>query len=205
MSKIKYLIIFSFVFLGGCFAPYERFDEYERYKANILSLMNKENQKNVRFARACEYRAIGFQYYQNCTFAFAILNQEQANVEALESCKKGGFRNQCVLYNNENWETLYQKQIVEKKIDSYIQQCEYIGFKRNTEKMSDCVLKISQTEQKIVANLNSNSSGGNDNTLANLFILQESLKVLNTPTQQPNRNIRCNFNKVGGIGSVNCF
>ena len=38
-----------------------------------------------------------------------------------------------------------------------------------------------------------------------LFILQESLKVLKPPTQQPNKNIRCNFNKVGGIGSVNCF
>ena len=200
MNKIKYLTIFSFVFLGGCFAPYERVDEYERYKANILSLMNKENQKNVRFARACEYRAIGYQYYQNCTFAFAILNQEQANVEALESCKKGGFRNQCVLYNNENWETLYQKQIVEKKIDSYIQQCEYIGFKRNTEKMSDCVLKISQTEKQIV-NTQSNNSG---DTLANLIILQESLKLLQPPAN-PRRNVQCTYNTVGGILGVNCF
>jgi len=201
MSKIKYLIIFSFVFLGGCFAPYERVDEYERYKANILSLMNKENQKNVRFARACEFREIGFQYYQNCIFAFAYLNQEQANVEALEKCKKRGFRNQCVLYNNENWETLYQKQIVEKKIDNYIQQCEYIGFKRNTEKMSDCVLKISQTEKQIVNTQSNNSSG---DTLANLIILQESLKLLQPPAN-PKRNVQCTYNTVGGILGVNCF
>jgi len=201
MNKIKYLTIFSFLFLVGCFAPYERVDKYERYKANILSFMNKENQKNVRFARACEYRAIGYQYYENCTFASAILNQEQANVEALESCKKRGFRNQCVLYNNENWETLYQKQIVEKKIDSYIQQCEYIGFKRNTEKMSDCVLKISQTEKQIVNTQSNNSSG---DTLANLIILQESLKLLQPPTN-PRRNVQCTYNTVGGILGVNCF
>ena len=71
--------------------------------------------------------------------------------------------------------------------------------------MGECVLRISQAEQTIVTNSNSNRSGGNDNSLAELFILQESLKVLKPPTQQPNKNIRCNFNKVGGIGSVNCF
>ena len=38
MSKIKYLIIFSFVFLGGCFAPYERVDEYED---NIETFINE--------------------------------------------------------------------------------------------------------------------------------------------------------------------
>ena len=65
--------------------------------------------------------------------------------------------------------------------------------------MGECVLKISQTETKIV-----NNPGGSDNTLANLIILQESLKVLNPPVQ-PNRNIKCIFNKVGGIGGVNCF
>jgi hypothetical protein len=66
--------------------------------------------------------------------------------------------------------------------------------------MSDCVLKISQTEKQIV-NTQSNNSG---DTLANLIILQESLKLLQPPAN-PRRNVQCTYNTVGGILGVNCF
>ena len=88
-------------------------------------------------------------------------------------------------------------------MNRYITQCEYIGFKRNTEKMGECVLKISQTEQKMV-DIQVNNSGGSSDSVANLILLQESLKLLSPPTR-PNRNVRCTFNNVGGIGAVNCF
>jgi hypothetical protein len=99
-----------------------------------------------------------------------------------------------------------QKKIVEqKKLDNefgrFIDQCEYIGFKRNTEKMGDCVLKISQAEKKMVDIQVSNSGG---DSVANLILLQESLKLLQPPAN-PRRNVQCTYNTVGGILGVNCF
>ena len=94
-----------------------------------------------------------------------------------------------------------QKIKFENDYGRYISQCEYIGFKRNTEKMGECVLKISQTEKKMVDIQVSNSGG---DSVANLILLQESLKLLQPPVN-PRRNVQCIFNNVGGIGSVNCY
>jgi hypothetical protein len=94
-----------------------------------------------------------------------------------------------------------EKKQVKENLERFISQCEYIGFKRNTEKMGECVLKISQTEKQIVNTQSNNSSG---DTLANLIILQESLKLLNPPAS-PRRNVQCTYNTVGSILGVNCF
>ncbi len=99
-----------------------------------------------------------------------------------------------------------KKSVEQKKLDNefgrFIDQCEYIGFKRNTEKMGECVLKISQTEKKMVDIQVSNSGG---DSVANLILLQESLKLLNPQQVAPRRNVQCTFNNVGGIGRVDCF
>ena len=78
-----------------------------------------------------------------------------------------------------------------------------MGFKKNTAKLGECFLKISQTEKQLVDIQVNNSGGGGDN-VANLILLQESLKLLNPP-RATNNNVRCTFNNVGGIGAVNCF
>ena len=96
---------------------------------------------------------------------------------------------------------LNEKKKVESNYERYISQCEYIGFKRNTEKMGECVLKISQTEKKMVDIQVSNSGG---DSLGNLILLQESLKLLQPPAN-PRRNVQCTYNTVGGILGVNCF
>jgi hypothetical protein len=196
MNKIKYLTIFSFLFLGGCFAPYERVDEFEKYKAQVLVNISPEKRDAVRFAKSCDF---GNESSGKCGFGYHDFDETTARHHAREACVRV-YRN-CRPITTNNWETLYQKQIVEKKIDSYIQQCEYIGFKRNTEKMGECVLKINQTEKQIVNTQSNNSSG---DTLANLIILQESLKLLQPPTN-PRRNVQCTYNTVGGILGVNCF
>jgi hypothetical protein len=94
-----------------------------------------------------------------------------------------------------------QKIKFENDYGRYISQCEYIGFKKNTEKMGECVLKISQTEKKMVDIQVSNSGG---DSVANLILLQESLKLLQPPVN-PRRNVQCTYNTVGGILGVNCF
>ncbi len=196
MNKIKYLTIFSFLFLVGCFAPYERVDEFEKYKAQVLVQISPQNRDTVRFAKVCASR-----FSDNCFFGYHHFDQATANHHAQEAC--GRVSKNCFIqtFSSNSWETQYQKQLVEKKMDSYIQQCEYIGFKRNTEKMGECVLKINQTEKQIVNTQSNNSSG---DTLANLIILQESLKLLQPPTN-PRRNVQCTYNTVGGILGVNCF
>ena len=98
---------------------------------------------------------------------------------------------------------LNEKKKVESNYERYISQCEYIGFKRNTEKMGECVLKISETEKKIVQDQASISGGGS--SVGNLILLQESLKLLNPPSVAPNRKLNCVYNTVGGILGVNCF
>jgi hypothetical protein len=69
--------------------------------------------------------------------------------------------------------------------------------------MGECVLKISQTEKKIV-DVQVNNKNSSSDTLANLIILQESLKLLQPPAN-PRRNVQCTYNTVGGILGVNCF
>ena len=193
---LLFLLIIFFSFLNnGVNADQEyKINEYNKFK-------KKWSHKYSNFALACSVYHIDLEGEQ-CGYG-ADNNQEGANQVAISWCSKKNSDCNVVIENN-NWvHTRQQRQNLAR--ENYINQCEYIGFKRNTEKMGECVLRISQAEQTIVTNSNSNRSGGNDNSLAELFILQESLKVLKTPTQQPNKNIRCNFNKVGGIGSVNCF
>jgi len=175
-------------------------------------------QKNNNFytAMACRhYFAEYTDHEYKCAYGKDSSSQSKANEYALMNCNKwSGWGDVChiimegdkkVLTSAQYWEKSRQKKLLEDKakekakFENYISQCEQIGFKRNTEKMGDCVLKISQTEKQIISN-----KGASDNSLVNLLILQESLKLLNPPTQ-PNRNIRCNYNTVGGIGTVNCF
>jgi len=193
MSKIKYLIIF--LFLYAC--SYSTFGNYEKYQNEMRAQL-----KTVKldFALACPQKNIQGDdvYPAGCYYGWHF-NQTQASADALEWCSI--YSKDCVLImENNTW--VYSKQNYEaskreNQLNRFITQCEYIGFKRNTEKMGECVLKISQTEQQIIVN----NSGGNDNSLANLIVLQESLKLLNPP----NRNVRCNFNSMGGFGSVNCY
>ena len=186
MKKVKYLLFFFF--LSNCQQlPYGSGTAYDMYNQ-----FQKTHSNYPYHSLVCSKSDLGGTKGL-CTMGSAF-TQIEVNNRLLNTCSQKN--SDCVVVK-ENNTLVYSQQ--KNQIDSYISQCEYIGFKRNTEKMGECVLKISQTETKIV-----NNSGGNDNTLANLIILQESLKVLNPPVQ-PNRNIKCIFNKVGGIGGVNCF
>jgi hypothetical protein len=130
-------------------------------------------------------------------------NQQRANEQALSRCASKSL--DCVVVK-ENDKFVYSlvnrnRELKEIEMNRYITQCEYIGFKKNTEKMGECVLKISQTERQII-NSQVNNSGRDSST--NLILLQESLKLLQPPTS-PRRNVRCTYNTVGGILGVNCF
>jgi len=187
MKKISFLTSFVFLFLFGCSGSSgnSQQQQFNAWKANHL-----KNYPTYNFSLACPSNdPLGEN--KRCGFGGDIL-QSKANEGALEMCSTVN-SNCVVVKENDNW--------VYNELDKYIAQCEYIGFKKNTEKMGDCVLKISQTEKQIV-NIQSNSSGGD--TLANLLILQESLKLLKPPAA-PKRNVQCTYNTVGGILGVNCF
>ena len=85
--------------------------------------------------------------------------------------------------------------------DRYIAQCQYIGFKKNTEKMGECVLKIHKTESQLATfNAQQRTSNSSD-VLANMFLLNESLKLLNPPKP---KSITCQARPFGIYMNVYC-
>ena len=194
MGKIKYLAIFSLLFLTQCVGTQsEQYNQFKRQYSSTYSF----------FSMSCP-AADPMGNNKLCYFG-AATTQSLANKTAVEGCSTREI--DCVVVKeNDIWvfsNERYQLQANRKKMDKYIEQCEYIGFKRNTDKLGECVLKISQTEKQLVDIQVNNSGGGSDN-VANLILLQESLKLLNPP-RATNNNVRCTFNNVGGIGAVNCF
>ena len=89
---------------------------------------------------------------------------------------------------------------LENEYGRYITQCEYIGFKKNTDKMGECVLKIYQTEASIAVLNSQKRASDSADTLTNLVILNESLKLLNPPRQ----NFNCQARPFGIYTNVYC-
>ncbi len=194
MKKISFLtsFVFLFLFLTECGTRQTQLQYFDAFRSY--------NKSYIYRTLSCPTSDPTGEYW-NCYIGQSNVSQLESNRDSLQGCTKK-ILDCAVVKENDNYVfniEAHNKLLTKNKIDNYIAQCEYIGFKRNTEKMGECVLKISQTEKQIVSN-----KSGSDNSLANLLILQESLKLLNPPVQ-PNRNIRCNYNTVGGIGSVNCF
>jgi hypothetical protein len=185
--------ILLFLFLSGCSSGVE---EYVDWKKDYKEL--------TYFAMSCpssDFKGVK----SNCGFGASSRTQLVANEIAINKCSIE-YSNCVVVKENDNWVysvEKYQTQKKENEMERFIKQCEQIGFKRNTEKLGECVLKIFETEKKIVQNQVSNSGGGN--SVGNLILLQESLKLLNPPSAAPQRNLNCVFNNVGGISGVNCF
>jgi hypothetical protein len=89
---------------------------------------------------------------------------------------------------------------LENEYGRYITQCEYIGFKKNTDKMGECVLKLYQTEASIAASNSQKRAADSADTLTNLVILNESLKLMNPPRQ----NFNCQARPFGIYTNVYC-
>ena len=186
--------ILLFLFLSSC----STIDEYNNWQ-------NEQRPKGyIYFALSCpasDYK--GDKSY--CGGGASTSSRLEANASSIKECSTQS-SNCVVVKENDNWVysvEKYQTQTKENEMERFIKQCEQIGFKRNTEKLGECVLKIFETEKKIVQNQVS-SSGGN-NSVGNLILLQESLKLLNPPSVTPNRKLNCVYNNVGGISGVNCF
>jgi hypothetical protein len=173
-------------------------------------------------------------------YGYSSLNQEDANKKSLEYCKIIHQRQldfydsrnikpiitECeiiVTYdfvklienNNPVKKTTTLVRNTENEYERYLKQCEQIGFKRNTEKIGECALKIKDIEAKIqISNSqtiasqssqqqntqitqNQNSSA---DTLANIVILNESLKLMNPPK----RNFNCQARPFGIYTNVYC-
>ena len=185
MGKIKYLAIFSLLFLTQCVGTQS--EQYNQFK--------KKHEFFYFISMSCP-AADPMGNNKLCYFG-AATTQSLANKTAVEGCSTREI--DCVVVKeNDIWvfsNERYQLQANRNKMDKYIEQCEYIGFKRNTDKLGECVLKISQTEKQLV-DIQVNNSGGGGDTVANLILLQESLKLLNPP-RATNNNVRCTFNNVG--------
>jgi len=90
---------------------------------------------------------------------------------------------------------------ISEEYDRYISQCEYIGFKKDTEKMGECVLKLHKTESQLATFDTQQRTSNSSDVLANMFLLNESLKLLNPP--QP-KSITCQARPFGIYMNVYC-
>ena len=195
MKKFNFLVPFIFLFLFSCYGTGTQ--QFNEWKANYIKQYPTYN-----YSAACSASDPTGQNKTKCGFGGDEL-QSQANENALKMCRTQ-YSDCVIVRENDNWvynQKQNQRKTTVRELDKYIGQCEYIGFKRNTEKMGECVLKISQTEEKMVDIQVSNSGG---DSLGNLILLQESLKLLQPPAN-PKRNVQCTYNTVGGILGVNCF
>jgi hypothetical protein len=216
MKKLYYLII---LFCFSCVDSSQYYQHNQRYYASS-DYLNKKNSKTIGIYKGSSNSSLDEAKTNSLKFCDesskhsvgVLTGMDMSDVECrIHEAKLNP-------YHPDNQNELKQlaeikKREVEKIIKEnekikfeneygrYISQCEYIGFKRNTEKMGDCVLKISQTEKKMVDIQVSNSGG---DSVANLILLQESLKLLQPPSN-PRRNVQCTYNTVGGILGVNCF
>jgi hypothetical protein len=173
-------------------------------------------------------------------YGYSSLNQEDANKKSLEYCKIF-YQRQLDFYINRNIvppiteceiiftydfikliknnkpveKTTIPMRVPENEYERYLKQCEQIGFKRNTEKIGECALKIKDIEAKIqisnsqtIASQSSQqqntqtaqSQNSSADTLANLVILNESIKLMNPPK----RNFNCQARPFGIYTNIYC-
>jgi len=99
---------------------------------------------------------------------------------------------------------LIEQRRLETEYERLITQCEFIGFKRNTDKMGDCVLKLYSTEIQI-AKLNAQERSANSSDVLNrILILNESLKLLRPPQYQSNNPVSCQARPFGRFLNIYC-
>ena len=89
---------------------------------------------------------------------------------------------------------------MEQEYERYLKQCEYLGFKRNTEKIGECVLRIYQTEAQIALMSAQQRQADSGDLLNSLMILDKSLQMLNPPR----RGFRCQTRPFGIYTNVYC-
>ena len=96
-------------------------------------------------------------------------------------------------------EIIAQRQM-EQEYERYLKQCEYLGFKRNTEKIGECVLRIYQTEAQIALMSAQQRQADSADLLNSLMILDKSLKMLNPPRT----GFRCQTRPFGIYTNIYC-
>jgi hypothetical protein len=202
---------------------------YSPRKNEIIELVEKRNDKNIKGAHSSGLLIIGFSNIS--TEDAKIRSNELCNIMAIE---RDSWRNFCLEFHAYNLEkilniTTKPNNLNENKTSSrnqedeyerYLKQCEQIGFKRNTEKIGECALKIKDIEAKIQIsnsqisnsqtttsqssqqqNIQTTQSQNNStDTLANLVILNEAIKLMNPPK----RNFNCQARPFGIYTNVYC-
>jgi hypothetical protein len=135
---------------------------------------------------------------------------EEAKLNALNKCKLNIRNNAlntghvCKLYsasptlktNSGIVETSY----FEESITRYKDECSIIGFKPDTDKFAQCVFELKKTEMQIALAKQENTNYNNDDTLKNLLILNESMKLLN-PARN---NFSCQARPFGIYTNIYC-
>ena len=203
----KIFIIISLFFLSSCATDFYNGNKYlaqagvsesaGQYGWSNISLKDAENNAMA----ACEEfknRKLGFGLDKNkiCRIIGSGINpkhpETQNEIAEIKQKEAQKIKEE---------KKIAEQRKLENEYSRYIQQCEYIGFKRNTDKMGECVLKMYDTEIKL-AQLNVQQRRANSSdVLTNMYLLNEGLKLLNPP--QP-RSLNCQARPFGTFMNIYC-
>ena len=203
----KILLVFCFLFLTSCAGDFFNGNKYlaqagiyknaGQYGWSNISLKDAENNA----MEACEkYKSskLGFGLRKNkhCRIIGSYINpnhpETQSEIAAINQKKAKEIAEQ---------KKLAKERELENEYGRYIQQCEYIGFKKNTDKMGECVLQMYNTEIKLAQLNTQQRRADSTDVLTNMFLLNESLKLLNPPQQ---RTTTCQARPFGSFMNIYC-
>ena len=186
MKKL-FLVIFLFVFTGCSTVSH-----HERQSANGGQI--SAHFLSVDYVKIKNRANFQCQQYNPNAYATNIIERYKGGLLKLggEGGEYSLFSYKCNIPSQRNMADEY---------DRYITQCQYIGFKKNTEKMGECVLKLHSTEKKLAQLTPQQKKSNSSDVLTNMLLLNESLKLLNPPKP---KTVTCQARPFGTFMNVYC-
>ena len=166
-----------------------------QYGWSNTSLSDAEN-KAMQACEKYKLQPLSFAKNKSCMLIGSFINPNHPDTQDEIIQKK-----QVEIEKAKKIKKITKQRKLENEYDRYIQQCEYIGFKKDTDKMGECVLQMYNTEIKIAQiNAQQRKSSSSD-VLTDMLLLNESLKLINPPQK---RGFNCRAEPFGVFTNIYC-
>jgi len=211
MKKLILLILIS-IFLYSCTHTTPRSAYYSTEMDNQYDYVAEYRNVGGTDETILGILSLGLSTYNRVNLPHVAYGNtmEEAKLNALNKCKLS-IRNDdlktghvCKLYSASSTlktnSGIVETSYFEESIMRYKDECSIIGFKPDTDKFAQCVFELKKTEMQIALAKQENTNYKDDDTLENLLILNESMKLLNPPRN----NFSCQARPFGIYTNIYC-
>jgi hypothetical protein len=211
MKKIILLFLIS-IFIFSCTHTTPRSAYYSTEKDNQYNFVAEYRNVGGADETIIGILSLGLSTYNRVNLPHVAYGNtmEEAKLNALNKCKLS-IRNDnlktghvCKLYSaSATLKTnsgIVETSHFEESVMRYKNECSIIGFKPDTDQFAQCVFELKKTEMQIALAKQENTNYNNDDTLENLLILNESMKLLNPPRN----NFSCQARPFGIYTNIYC-